>query len=179
MGLPDTLSHFSPHPGHDIPLDICHSSCTPVPDWKEAFQQAFVNDAEMYALADIIITGWLDDIKEVPCLLHPYWQHRETLTTKDGLVHCGEALIVPLSERERILHQLHQFHQGITKSLLIACGCIFWPGINKTIEEVVHQCETCTQFQAHNAATPLPPTPTPSHPWQMCALDIFTLEGAN
>ena len=46
-------------------------------------------------------------------------------------------------------------------------------------EEVVHQCETCTWFQAQNAATPLTPTPTLSHPGQMCALDIFTLEGAD
>ena len=51
------------------------------------------------------------------------------------------------------------------------------PGINKAIEEVVCQCETCTQFHSQNAAAPLTPTPTPSHPWQMCATDIFTLEG--
>ena len=58
-------------------------------------------------------------------------------------------------------------------------GCIFWPSINKTIEEVVCQHETCTQFQAQNAAATLTPTPTLSCSWQMCALDIFTLEGAN
>ena len=58
-------------------------------------------------------------------------------------------------------------------------GCILWPGISKAIEEVVHQCETCTQVQAQNAATPLTPKPTLSCPWQMCASDIFTLEGAN
>ena len=51
------------------------------------------------------------------------------------------------------------------------------PDINKAIEEVVCQCETCTQFQSQNAAAPLTPTPTPSCPWQMCAIDIFTLEG--
>ena len=75
-----------------------------------------MSDPEICALTDIIITTWPDDIKEVPCLLHPYWQHHETLTVEDGLVLCGEALIVPPPERERILHQLHQFHQGITKS---------------------------------------------------------------
>ena len=64
----------------------------------------------MHALADIIITSWPDDIKEAPCPLQPYWQHCETLTIKDGLVLHGEALVVPPSERERILHQLHQFH---------------------------------------------------------------------
>ena len=57
------------------------------------------------------------------------------------------------------------------------CGSFFWPGINKAIKEVVCQCETCTQFQSQNAAAPLTPTPTPSRPWQMCATDIFMLEG--
>ena len=150
-----------------------------MPDCKEAFQQAFVNDPEMRALANLIITGWPKDIKEVPHPLCPYWQHRETLTIEDGLVLQGEALVIPPAKRERTLHQLHQFHQGIMKSQLFVHGSFFWPGINKAIEEVVCQCETCTWFQSQNAAAPLTPTPTPSHPSQMCTTDIFTLEGIN
>ena len=179
MALPDTLSWFSPHPGPDIPLDIAiHHVCL-CPERKEAFQQAFVSNPEIHTLADMIITGWPDDIKAIPCPLCPYWQHWETLTIEDGFVLHGKALIVPLSERERILQQLHQFHQGTTKAQLSTCGCVFWPGINKAIEEAVWQCETCTQFQIQNAAVPLIPTPTPSCPWQMCTMDIFTLEGIN
>ena len=113
----------------------------------------------------------------VPSVL--YWQHRETLTIEDGLVLQGEALVIPPAKREQVLHQLHQFHQGITKSQLLTCGSFFWPSINKAIEEVVCQCETCTWFQSQNAAVPLTPTPTPSHPWQMCATDIFMLEGVD
>ena len=37
-------------------------------------------------LADLIITDWPEDIKEVPHPLCPYWQHRETFTVEDGLV---------------------------------------------------------------------------------------------
>ena len=177
MVIPDTLSQFSPCPGPDLPLDIAIHHAHIMPDHKEAFQQAFINDPEMWALSNLIITGWPKDIKEVPCPLHPYWQHRETLTVKDSLVLWGEALVIPPTERERTLHQLHQFHQGITKSQLLAHGSFFWPGINKTIEEVVCQCEACTWFQSQNAAAPLTPTPTPLHPWQMCATDIFMLEG--
>ena len=179
MALPDTLSHFSPHPGPDIPLDIAIHHAHLSPEWKEAFQQVFVSDSEMRALTNIIITGWPEDIKAVPCSFCPSCQHCETLTVEDGLVLPGEALVVPPSERERILHQLHQFHQGITKAQLLMHGCNFWPGINKAIEEVVHQCETCTWFQAQNAAVPLTPMPTPSCPWQMCTTDIFTLEGVD
>ena len=57
---------FSPHPGPDLPLDVAiHHACI-TPDCKEAFQQAFVNDPEMRALANLIITGWPKDIKESP-----------------------------------------------------------------------------------------------------------------
>ena len=120
-----THSHFSPCPGPDIPLDIAihHACCSP--EQKEAFQQSFLSDPKMCAPANIIITSWPDDIKVVPCPLCPYWQHHETLTFEDGLVLHGEALIVPPLERERVLQQLHQFHQGITKAQLLTCGCIF------------------------------------------------------
>ena len=104
MALPATLSQFSPHHGPDILLDIAiHHACLS-PERKESFQQAFVSDPKMCALANMIITGWPDDIKAVPHPLHPYLQHCETLTIKDGLVLHGEALIIPPSERERILN---------------------------------------------------------------------------
>ena len=86
MVIPDTLSRFSPRPGPDLPLDIAiHHACI-MPDCKEAFQQAFVNDQEMRALANLIMTGWPEDIKEVPHPICPYWQHQETLTIENGLV---------------------------------------------------------------------------------------------
>ena len=122
MVIPDMLSQFSPWPGPDLPLDVAIHHAYITPDCKEAFQQAFVNDPEMQTLANLLITGWPEDIKEVPCPLCPYWQHREILTIKDGLVLRGEALIIPPAERERVLHQLHQFHQGIMKSQLLAHG---------------------------------------------------------
>ena len=164
MALPDTLSHFKPKPGPEIALDIAiyHAHLSPV--WKEALQLVFEIDVEMHGLADIIISGWPDDIKEVPIPLHPYWQYCGSLTVEDGPVFCGEALIIPPSEREKVLGTLHQSHQGITKTQLLACGCVFWPGINKAIEEAVQQCEKCMRFQAQNAATPLMSTPTPSCP---------------
>ena len=71
MALPNTLSQFSPHPGPDIPLDIAiHHACLS-PERKEAFQQAFVSNPEIHALANMIITGWPDNIKAVPPLLCP------------------------------------------------------------------------------------------------------------
>ena len=47
MVIPNTLSQFSPRPGPDLPLDIAIHHARIMPDCKEAFQQAFVNDPEM------------------------------------------------------------------------------------------------------------------------------------
>ena len=83
MALPNTLSWFSPYPGLCIWLDIViHHACLS-PERKEAYQQAFVSDPEMCTLTNMIITGWPDDIKVVPCPLCPYWQHQEILTIED------------------------------------------------------------------------------------------------
>ena len=50
MVIPDTLSRFSSRPGPDLPLDIdIHHACI-MPDCKEVFQQAFVNDPEQCKL---------------------------------------------------------------------------------------------------------------------------------
>ena len=164
-GPPRYTFTFQAQPGPENAWDIAiyHVCLSPVR--KEALQLAFEMNVEMHTLPDIIISGRPDDIKEVPHPPCPYWQHCESLTVEDGLVFHGEALIIPPSERENIFCTLHQSHQGITKTQLLTCSCVFWPGINKAMEEVVWQCKTCMRFQAQNAATSLTSTPTPSHPW--------------
>ena len=72
---------------------------------------------------------------------------------------------------------LIQGHRAGFPPLLIIS--IFWPGINKAIEEAVWKCEMHIRLQTKNAAAPLTSTPTPSHPWHICALNIFTLNGVD
>ena len=71
MVIPDTISQFSPQPGPDLPLDITIHHAHIMADHKQAFLQAFINDPEMRALGNLIVTGWPKDIKEVPCPLCP------------------------------------------------------------------------------------------------------------
>ena len=69
MVIPDMLSQFSLQPDPDLPLDIAIHHAHIMPNCKEAFQQAFINDPEMHALANLTITGWSKDIKEVPDIM--------------------------------------------------------------------------------------------------------------
>ena len=68
------------------------------------------------------------------------------MTVEDGIILRGEAILVPPAERGEILKQIHKGHQGITKSQIRACNCVYWPGINKDIQCMIEACETCQRF---------------------------------
>ena len=78
----------------------------------------------------MIIAGWPANINNVPHALHPYHGHRNILTVEDGLILQGEAVIIPLSEREKILQVIHEGHMGTSKCQNRARHCVYWPRIN-------------------------------------------------
>ena len=51
----------------------------------------------------MIIAGWPNDIKDTPKALQLYYGQLGSLTVEDGLILHGEAIIVPLGERKKVL----------------------------------------------------------------------------
>ena len=98
-------------------------------------------------LREKIFTGLLDKAKDTPILLKPFWAFRDELSKKDSLVLKRGRMIIPGTMRNEILNKIHASHQGIEKSILRAKTCVYWPGINEDIEEVVKVCPTCQKFQ--------------------------------
>ena len=63
----------------------------------------------------MIIAGWPDNIKDVPKALRPYHGQCDSLTVENGLILCGEAIIVPPGEWKKVLEQIHQGHLATSK----------------------------------------------------------------
>ena len=167
MVIANTLSRYSPEDTPEILLDI-------------SVNHVYI-DAEKkrdYQLADTIIAGWPDDIKDVPKALRPYHGQRDSLTVEDGLILCGEAIIVPPGERKKVLEQIHQGHLGTSKCQYRARQCVYWPGINKDIEQLVGACTTCQRHQPQEPRQPLKPTPPPERPWQQLGADFMMFDGS-
>ena len=79
--------------------------------------------------------GWMaKGCSDVLNKLRKYLSHASTLTVEDGLIMWGEALLIPESEWAQVLQQLHDGHQGITKTNLWAKNVIYWPEMTKDIE---------------------------------------------
>ena len=77
-------------------------------------------DPTMNALMETIIQGWPDSIKDLPTDLRVFWSFRDELAVEDGIIFKGKQVLIPESLRADILAQLHQSHQGIEKTQLLA-----------------------------------------------------------
>ena len=54
----------------------------------------------------------------------------------------------------------------------LARQSVWWPGLAKRLEELVHNCQECLKAQRQHPQ-PLTPTPLPQLPWQKVASDLF------
>ena len=143
MVAADTLSRHPPEDTSEILLDIFINHAYINPDKKRGYQLAIQDDPLLHVLADIIIAGWSDNVKDVRKALRPYHGQCDSFTVEDGVILQGEAIIVPPGERRKILEQIHQGHLGISKCQYRVRQCAYWPGINKNIEWLVETCPTC------------------------------------
>ena len=67
----------------------------------------------MQLLVRQIQTGWAESKVLVPVQLHPYYPHRDELTTNDNLIYKAQNIIIPPNLQADTLRKLHQSHQGI------------------------------------------------------------------
>ena len=92
------------------------------------------------------MTGWPNNIKEIPQFLHPYWIFHEELTIEDGLILKGTRIVIPNKKRGAILKQIHDSHLGLTKCKLRAKQVVYWPGLNDQLEQLVLTCQLCLKY---------------------------------
>ena len=115
MLIADAPSRYSPLISPEVALDIEIHHVHITPEKKLEFQRTIQDDSLLHTLADTIVAGWPEDIKDIPKALHPYHNHHDIMTVEDGVILKGEALIIPPLEREKILQAIDERHMGITK----------------------------------------------------------------
>ena len=102
----------------------------------------------------------------LPSEVKPYHTVSAELTVQHGLLLRGSRIV------KKLLDKIHSGHQGITKSRELARQSIWWPGLSKQLEDLIHNCERCLKAQRQRPQ-PLNPTALPSLPWQKVASDLF------
>ena len=108
--------------------------------------------------------------------LKAYWCERNEITLVKGILMKGCRIIIPSVMHLEILDRLHEGHQGITKCRARAKASVWWPGLSKQVEDLVHGCRRCAEHK-NEFTEPLIPSVTPERPWQIVGTDLFHLKG--
>ena len=75
--------------------------------------------------------------------MNPYAQMKQELMIKGGIILKDDKIVIPKGLRKRVLQISHETHQGITKTKELVKDKVWWPGMDKEIEELVRNCVPC------------------------------------
>ena len=85
----------------------------------------------------MIIKGWPKQRGECPDNLKCYSNCHDELSILDGLILKGMCIVIPEQCKDEILDQLHEGHFGTDHTKICVRDSVYWPQINKDIEQLV------------------------------------------
>ena len=113
---------------------------------------------------------------------HSHWAAPVVPVPKgDGQIRlCGDykVTINPVLEvdqyklRARLVEELHRDHPGVTRMKAVARSYLWWPGLDKELEECARSCLSCQAVKSAPAVAPLHPWLWPAKPWQRVHVDF-------
>ena len=107
---------------------------------------ATCSDNEMQELLHCVESWFPPCRSELPDNLHEWFQHRDHLTTEDGVVLYMGRIVVPKPLRPEVLFLLHCAHQGTARMIARAEKSVYWPGISSDIMATRQACTACNHM---------------------------------
>ena len=140
--------------------------------------QAMQADQQLQRVKEFILQGYIPP--RAPDVA-PYKSIFQELSIDDsGIILRGERIVVPEALRSRIVRMAHEGHQGIVKTKQLVRSTMWFPGIDKAVEEAVAYCNPCQAATDTKKREPMKPSTLPSQPWQKINADLFgPIEGGN
>lgn len=80
--------------------------------------------------------------------------------------------MIPEKLRKQVLQTLYMGHPGIVRMKALAKSYVWWPGIDKDIEEWVATCQPCQEFRPAPPRAPTQEWETPKSPWSRIHIDF-------
>lgn len=147
--IADTLSRDSERNEVEKEETYSINALLSITDWAyRRFKNATERDPELAQLRDVLLkecpeNEWLAE------KMKRYATFRDELTFENGLLFKANRVIVPSSERERVLRDLHIGHPGITNMSSRARQGSFWIGQSADIKNHVERCTICQAHRKH------------------------------
>ena len=140
------VDYLSRHPHHKTEKDkaaeayISYVVQNTIPKsvTPEEVRKAKEEDSLLQKVKAAVANGRWDDPQ-----LSNFSPFKEELSAINGLIFQGHRLVIPSKSRKRTIDIAHQSHHGIVKTKQLIREKVWFPGIDKLVEETVHSCIPC------------------------------------
>lgn len=97
----------------------------------------------------------------------------DELSIIDGMLFRGDKVVIPTKLQRRILEIGHEGHLGITKTKKFLRANVWFPGMNRDVEDFIGRCLSCQASVNVEKREPLQMTKIPDSAWNRVAVDFF------
>lgn len=112
----------------------------------QEIQDETLNDPTLQRLADVLLSQqWHEANSDVNAYKHV----KQELTVASGVLPRGTRIVVPETLRHRIVSLAHSGHQGVVKTKCLLREYVWFPGMDKKVEERARQCIPCQAVTLH------------------------------
>ena len=179
----------------DVPdkddIQLCEELCYAVSEeamYQENFANPFINDklikqishwsesdGVLKKLSENIINGFPEHKEHLDEELRPFWKVRHMLSVRGSLLMYGARMVIPKEQRRFMLTELHKSHLGLERSMRRVRDTIYWPGIERDVQNIINSCESCAELMASKNKQTQFLKSVSTYPYEMVHVDIFTL----
>ena len=126
-------------------------------------------DEELKKLRECVKRGRFDDLDE---RILKYKKVFGELSLVDGVILKADKILIPGCCVNDVLTAAHEGHQGIVKTKQLLRSRIWFPGIDKQVEDMISKCLPCQVSIPEKRSEPLKIMDMPDGPWQHLASDL-------
>ena len=146
------------------------STVRALPLTLEMIKEATAADPILQKVLHFHSTSWLNICTDQK--LQPFFQRRSSLFETNGILLFAECVVVPVELQNRVLKQFHYRHQGINRMKALARGYVYWPNMDKQLDELVKSCTKCQLVAKSPRKTKFYSLPIPGTPWSRLHIDF-------
>jgi transposase InsO family protein len=162
-------------------INYIATTSTPTALTLSMIAEATGRDPTLRAVIDAVQSGKWHELAKHPKVdtdtFHTYERLKDELTvgTTTQVVIRGTKLVIPNKLQRRVVDLAHEGHQGITKTKSLLREKVWFPGINKMVEERVKSCLACQVATPEAAREPLQMSTLPDQAWDEISVDFAEL----
>ena len=117
------------------------------------------------------LCGW-DFKANIPPELQPYARRAKELTVEKGCLLWGNRVTIPPKLQATVREELHEGQLGISRMKALARSFVWWPNLDRDIENLVKSCPECQSCRNVPGHTVSHPWVFPEGPWRRIHADF-------